>query len=342
MGSEDSEDEVVNLCSNFNGADEVDLPYCTCGCLTLYLGVTSLTPEGRWKHNDDGQIAAEMLDTDCHNQSAKDEILEEKPNAPGQGQNILNDWVSLQESIYNVRKLLVKVLRIIKQSKITPIEAFLDEEETEKRIMSLTMAKYTKEDELDSSKIAVMLNSVDGYDMFDQAKMRKEDNFIEKKIMESESVVVWSWIQEKLEEILTREGRKVTAEVGQLGTLWTTVAETPSQKFEFFSRLFDLNPGSRSDLIPITVARNYVGDMVFIVDILERYRNIVVDNSVETNEQADFTGISTPFLTQHGCDSKETVKENFEDGYDEYVGGTSEFVSPLPEEQTLKFESLGI
>ncbi|KAL5709445.1 Ulp1 peptidase [Ranunculus cassubicifolius] len=246
----------------------------------------------------------------------------------------INDWVSLPESFDKLNQQLDKVLQVRRSKKVPSlyiralvmledslVQALGNKDAKKKmsssnakalNIMKQRLKKNNKVYEDLISKFRENHKSrVDEETEEDSDSEYEIENpseivnavSVDKDAPKEASEITWDTVDKKLKEIIAARGKKGTGRVEQVEqlTFLIKLAKTPAQELEILlnvvSAQFNVNP-SLSGHMPISIWKDCARNVLMVVDLLRQYRNIVVDESVETEEGE----------TQKGADYNGTIR----------------------------------
>ncbi|KAL5705904.1 Ulp1 peptidase [Ranunculus cassubicifolius] len=203
----------------------------------------------------------------------------------------------LKKNNKQYEELIIKFRENPETEDEAPEESDIESDETDVDPDDIFKSKDTAQSGTDEEDNPQEENFDDGPNW--ETQKNKKDKTLEKEFR-NPSQVTWETVDKKVKSIVAARGKKGTQRVEQVEqlTFLTKVAKTPAQKLEILfnvvSAQFDVNP-SLSGHMPVNVWKKCVQNMLVILDILEQYPNIVVDDSVEPEENeskkgADFNG----------------------------------------------------
>eukprot|EP00899_Mesostigma_viride_P000766 jgi/Mesvir1/10690/Mv13781-RA.1 len=128
-------------------------------------------------------------------------------------------------------------------------------------------------------------------DDWERKKSRKE-KARERLLLGDPAQITYEMVDKKLREIIANRGRKGTDRAEQVRhlTYLANVAKTPVQRLEVMvhvvSAQFDVSPGLNTHM-PIPVWKSCMANLFVILDILNQYPNIAMNDAVEPDAAGD-------------------------------------------------------
>ncbi|XP_010417050.1 PREDICTED: eukaryotic translation initiation factor 3 subunit C-like [Camelina sativa] len=236
----------------------------------------------------------------------------------------INHWVCVPETFERLNKQVEKFMKVTNAVKaprlyikaLVMMEDFSnkrsldDDDKKSKKKMSATnskalnsmrhkLKKNNVQYQEDITRFRMFQETKDGYEYEDEVEEQREDNVSWETLFGlDDEEITWNMVNKKFKETVAarwskRRRARLELKTGkthaQRLVYLTKIAKTPAQKLEILfsviSAGFDASPGGLNGYMPINVWKECVANMFAILDILVKYYNIVVDDTVEPNEK---------------------------------------------------------
>ncbi|KAL9829742.1 putative proteasome component (PCI) domain, eukaryotic translation initiation factor 3 subunit C [Arabidopsis thaliana] len=262
----------------------------------------------------DGEICCGM-DTKRVVKPKKDKRFEEMANTIENMKHAMNinDCVYLQETFEKLNKQISKSVKTptLYIKTLVMLEDFLNEDNMKtKEKMSTSNSKA-----LNAMRQKLKKNNLqyqEDIKRFRESPEIEDDDEYEEEVVEDSAdnvswemlfsldheEITWNMVNKKFKEIRAarwskRRSSSLKLKPGETHAQkhmdLTKIAKTPAQKveilFSVISAEFNVNSGGLSGYMPIDVWKKCVVNMLTILDILVKYYNIVVDDTVEPDEK---------------------------------------------------------
>ncbi|KAG7578325.1 Proteasome component (PCI) domain [Arabidopsis thaliana x Arabidopsis arenosa] len=260
----------------------------------------------------DGEFCCGM-DTKRVVKPRKDKCFEEMTNTIESMKDAMNinDCVYLQETFEKLNKHLEKVMKITRSVKapnlyikaLVLLEDFLHEDKVRKMSTSNSKAFNAMRQKLKKNNMQYQ----EDINRFRESPYIEDDYEYEEEVEEcadnvswemlfslDHEEITWNMVNKKFKEIMAARGSKRRSARLKLKTGethadklmdLTKIAKTPAQKVEILFSVISAEFGGLSEYMPIDVWKKCVVNMFTILDIIVKYYNIVVDDTVEANEK---------------------------------------------------------